>query len=134
MAAMVGNTTTISVSDGVSSAYSAVPNAFSITVPSPEYQTTEATNLDSNGVRQHISALKEPGEFSFKFRYLEAQLDRALDWRGVSLNYKVAFPDGSHIVTPGLCTKVEMGEVTPDGVMECTASVKATDIGTFTVA
>jgi hypothetical protein len=134
MAAMIGNTTTIQVSDGASAAYSSVPNAFAITVPAPEFQTVEATNLDSGGVRQHISALKEPGEFSFKFRYNETQLDRSLDWRGTALNYKVIFPDSSHLITPGLCTKIEMGEVTPDGVMECTASVKATDIGTLTVA
>lgn len=132
----IGYNTQILVDDGASNAYVAFPDAFAYSHPAPEWGTVEATNLDaSNRYRQYLATMKEPGEASFKQRYTEDYLDRLVDlWDGANHNWKAIFPDGTYGIYPGILTKIELGEITPDAVMEMTVSIKVTGPVVYTTA
>lgn len=131
----IGHSTTIACSDGVSAAYQTFADAFAITFPSMEYEQVEATNLDSpNRIKEYLNGLCEPGDFGFSQRYSEAYLDRLLDLRGATHNWKITLPDGSHAVVSGVVTKVELGEITGGGVMDMKVTIKARGDIVFTVA
>lgn len=129
----IGSGTQLLVDDGVSNAYVAIADAFSISLPWAEHQQVECTNLDSGGVVQRINGLIDPGTGSFKCRYTEAALDRMVDLLGVAHNFKIINPGSSTYVVNCRATKTELGEITPEGVQDFTMSLQGLAEGVFTV-
>lgn len=78
-------------SDG--SAYTEIPECRGIPVPTKTQEYPEVTSLDStNGYREFIAGLKDPGELSFEANYTEAGMTLIEGLDGVLAYVRVTFP------------------------------------------
>lgn len=117
----------------------AVGSLLSIGSISVETEERDITTLDSpNGAKEYEQGTKNAGDVDFKI-LLKKGTDKAsvtkitaLIAAGTTESWEVEWPDGSKFAFNGYVKSYEAGELTPDGNVEFTATIKVSGLPTFT--
>lgn len=113
-----------------------VAEVVSITPPAMSRTSVEATHLKSpNGWQQFIAGIKDGGEASFTLNWQPAANDvMATAFNAEAGNYRITFPNGVNLRWAGFFLNYTMPELTVDGVMQATVTVKVTGAATLHAA
>lgn len=135
-AADIGYNTRFGIEGLTPGTYVNVAEVVSIAPPNVTRDTVEATHLQSpNSWKEYIAGLKDAGEASFTLNYVpsatEAMLAAFDAERG---NYQITFPNGVMLRFAGIFTSYSRGELTPEGKMEASVTIKATGAVTMHAA
>ena len=135
MAAMTGYNTTVQL-DNASGVLTTLGDVKSITALPLSVGTVETTTLTStSGYREYIGTLSGLGECSLTVNFdpLNATdvLVRAAVTDRVARTLKITFPDSSYQQAEVIVTGWEIGDVTPDGLMEATMTVQGTGVPSY---
>lgn len=106
---MLADGTVMSINDGASSAYVAIPGVLTITPPNAVLKKYDATALDSPAGTDVMApgTRAAPGELKFTMFYLAAQDARLKGLRGTAKNIKLVYPDTEEKVFAGWVESVE---------------------------
>lgn len=115
--------------------YAYVAEVTSITPPSLSRDTVDATHLESpDGAKEYIAGLIDTGEASISINYAPSASDVLMaSFNAPKDNFRILFPGGAVALNfAGIVTGYEIGELTPDGKMTATFTVKPTGKPTIT--
>ena len=124
------------IKDGAT--YDYVAEVTSITPPGMSRDTVDVTHLESpDKFKEYIAGLADGGDASISLNYKPAASDALVAaFIAETGDFRVLFPDGDTFLDfAGIVTEWSPGELTSDGAMSCTFSVKATGpvtLGTVT--
>lgn len=94
--AVIGVTASLTVTDGASSAASAIPGIRMMTGPKVDAPKIEALTLDiSDGHKKYVPGLRDPGDFSFECEYTAALLVRLHALVNVQKNWVMTGPSSA---------------------------------------
>ena len=125
MTAMIGLTTTLGIYNG--STYTNVIEVTAITPPQYSRDAVETTHLlSTNGYRTFIGGLKDGGSVSFDINWDPSNSDVVIAALEAATNgqFKITFPDATTCVFGGVVTGYQLGQVTPDGKLTASATIK----------
>lgn len=113
-----------------------VAEVVSITPPGMTRDAVDATHLKSAGAwRQFIAGLKDAGEASLTLNWVAAANDTLLTaFNAETGNYQITFPNGVMMRFAGFFTAYTPPELTADGKMEASVTVKVTGAPTLHAA
>ena len=116
--------------------YVAVAEVVGITPPGMTRDAVEVTHLASaNEWKQFIAGLKDAGEASFTLNFVASATDTVLAaFEAKTGNYQITFPNGVMMRFSGFFTAYSPPEMTPEGKMEASASIKVTGAPTLHAA
>lgn len=134
--ANIGYDSTFGIEGATPGTYVAVAEVVSITPPGMTRDAVEATHLKSpDGWKEFIAGLKEAGEASLTLNFVPSATDALFTaFTADSGKYEITFPNGVQMRFGGFFTAYNPPELTPDGKMEASATIKATSKPTLHAA
>lgn len=108
----------------------------SITPPEMTTDTLETTALDSpDGTEEIIPTIHRNGEASIAFNF-DPDDDKQKAFNEdrknrVKRNYRIVFPDGSFYQFAAYVVGFAIGDITPDGLLTATVTLRATGSSSF---
>jgi predicted secreted protein len=114
---------------GSGSTYVYVAEVDSITPPSLSRDTVEVTHLESDdGFKEFIAGLADAGEASISIHYVPALSDALMTaFLAPVDDFRILFPSGTLALDfKGIVTGYAIGDLTAEGEMTATFTVKAT--------
>lgn len=127
-AAALGNRARFGIK-GAGATYVYVAEVSAISPPSWSRDTVEVTHLESpDGFKEFIAGLADGGEASITLNYVPAASDALLTaFLAPVDDFRILFPSATVALDfAGIVTGYEIGELTPEGEMTATFTVKAT--------
>ena len=108
--------------------YVAVAEVVSIVPPGMTREAVDATHLDSpDSYREFIAGLKETGEATITLNFVPSATDAIVTaFEAATGKYQIKFPNGVKMRFSGFFTAYNPPELTPGGIMQATATIKAT--------
>lgn len=124
------------IEGGTPGTYVAVAEVTAITPPGMTRDAVEVTHLkSSNRYKEFIPGLKDGGEASITLNYDPSATDALVTaFEAEAGNYQITFPDGIRMQFAGFFTAYTIGELTPNGQMTASATMKVTGKATFAAA
>jgi len=126
-AADIGYNSAFGIEGSTPGTYVAIAEVVSITPPGVTREAIEATHLKSpEAFKEFIAGLKEAGEASITLNFVPSATDvvyTAFD--AESGKYQITFPNGVMMRFGGFFTAYSPPQLTPDGKMEASATIKA---------
>lgn len=121
---------------GTGDTYTDIANITSITPPESTLDTADATTLDSpDGREQIVPTILRNGEATLTVNFDPedtAQTQFRTDMESRTKNtYRIVFPDDSHYQFEAYVTGFNIGDITPDGLLSATVTLRATGKPTF---
>ena len=127
-AADIGYDSAFGIEGETAGTYVAVAEVVGITPPGVSRDAVDATHLKSpDAYKEFIAGLKESGEASITLNFVPSSTDAlytAFDAK--TGNYEITFPNGVMMRFSGFFTAYNPPELTAEGKMEATATIKAT--------
>lgn len=127
-AADIGYDSSFGVEGSTAGTYVDIAEVVSITPPGVTREAVEATHLKSpDAYKEFIAGLKEAGEASITLNFVPAASDAVFTaFDADSGKYQITFPNGVMLRFDGFFTAYNPPELTSEGKMEATATIKAT--------
>lgn len=127
--AAIGYDTAFGIEGGTPGTYVDLAEVKAISPPGYTRDAVDVTHLKSdNGYMEYIGGMIEAGEATITLNYIPAASASDplfTDFETGSGNYQITFPSGIRMQFAGIVVGWEPGEVSPSGVMEVTATFKA---------
>ena len=135
-AANIGHGALFGIEGVTPGTYVTVAEVVSITPPGMTRDSVEATHLTSpDKWKEFIAGLKDAGEASFTMNFVPSATDAVyLAFNADSGKYQITFPNGVMMRFAGFFTGYTPPELTPDGKMEASATIKPTGAPTLHAA
>lgn len=116
--------------------YTKLAEVVAITPPGMTRETVEVTHLESaDEWKQYIAGLKDAGEASITLNFVPSATDSLLAaFNAKTGKYQITFPNSIRLQFSGFFTAYNPPELTPGGVMQATATIKATGAVTMLAA
>lgn len=116
--------------------YTKLAEVVAITPPGMTRDTVEVTHLESaDEWKQYIAGLKDAGEASITLNFVPSATDSLLAaFNAKTGKYQITFPNSIRLQFSGFFTAYNPPELTPGGVMQATAKIKATGAVTMLAA
>lgn len=125
--ARIGLTSTFHIgNDADPIVYTKVGEVTNIKPPGYTRQQTDATHLESpDGFMEYINGLKDSSEASIGINWVPSATDVLLAaFDAEAGNFKIVTPNAIEIVFGGVITGYEPGEITPEGKLTATLTIK----------
>lgn len=124
----IGYNASFGIEGSTAGTYVDVAEVVSITPPGVTREAVEATHLKSpDRYKEFIAGLKETGEASITLNFVPAASDDVFTaFEAEEGKYQITFPNGVMLRFDGFFTAYNPPELTPEGKMEATATIKAT--------
>ncbi len=118
--------------------YPEVAEVISITPPGLSRETIDVTHLNSDDLtKEFIGSLKEAGEAVVEVNYVPSASDpllAAFSANGGAGEFKIIYPKGDFAMTfKGIITGYEQGDITVDGKLAATLTIKCSGAPTIAV-
>ena len=122
----IGYNSAFGIEGATPGTYVAVAEVVSITPPGMTRDAIEATHLKSpEEFKEFIAGLKDGGEASITVNFIPAATDALYTaFEAKSGKYQITFPNGVMMRFAGFFTGYTPPELTPDGKMEASATIK----------
>lgn len=133
----IGYDASFGIEGATAGTFVAVAEIVAITPPGLTRGAVEATHLKSPGrTKEFIPGLFETGEASFTLNFEPDVYDTILDEAALvdGGNYRITFPDTSTLTFEGFFTGLTPPELTGEGKMEATATIKPKGVVTYAPA
>ncbi len=126
-AAKTGYGSLFGIEGGTPGTYVDVGEVTSITPPSRTRETVDATQLNSpDGTEEVIAGLLRTGEARIAMNLVPSATHvLADDFDNTTGNYQITFPNGVRMQFTGIPIGLEYGDLTPEGRMTVSFSIKA---------
>lgn len=125
--AAIGFGSTFGIGDGADpETFTTVAEVVSITPPSLTRGSEEATHLESpDDYKEYIALLFDTGDASITFNFEPSETDVIYTaFHDDGGNFEITFPNGVAMRFTGFFTEYGQPELTPEGKMEATATIK----------
>lgn len=133
--ASIGYGAVFAIESATPDTYVNVAEVVSVTPPALKRGYEDATHIASdNRIKEFIPGLFEYGEAQLTLNFTSAQFDTLLTAAKSTTGgkYRITLPDTSTIVFEGFFTGLTPPELTAEGKMEATASIRPKGAVTFT--
>lgn len=134
--ANIGWGASFGIEGGTPGTYVKLAEVKAITPPGATRNTVDATHLESpDKWMEYIAGMKDTGEASITLNYVPSATDALFAaFNDETGNYEVTFPNGVMLRFGGIVTGWTPPELTPEGVMEATITIKPTGAPTLHAA
>ena len=125
--AAIGYGAVFAIESATPDTYVTVAEVVSVSPPALSRGSVEATHIASpSRTKEYIGGLFDHGEASFVFNFTSAQYNTLLTAAAVVAGgkYRITLPDTSTIIFEGFFTGLTAPELTAEGKMEATATIK----------
>ena len=124
----IGYNAAFGVEGETAETYVDIAEVVSITPPGVTREAVEATHLKSpDRYKEFIAGLKEAGEASLTLNFVPSASDAVFEaFDAASGKYQITFPNGVMMRFDGFFTAYNPPELTAEGKMEASATIKAT--------
>jgi hypothetical protein len=124
----IGYDSTFGIESATPDSYTVVAEVVGITPPGMTRGSVEATHLKSpDRYKEFIPGLFEAGETQLTLNYTTAAAYETLATAAAATdggNYQITFPDGATLTFAGFFTALTPPELTPEGKLEGSATIK----------
>lgn len=129
----IGYGASFGIEGSTAGTYVDVAEVVAITPPGMTREAVDATHLEStDGYREFIGGLKETGEASITLNFVPSATDALVTaFEAATGSYQITFPNGVKLQFDGFFTAYNPPELTPGGIMQATATIKATGKATL---
>ena len=125
--AAIGYGSEFAIGDGADpEVFTKVAEVTAITPPGMTRDAEEVTHLESpNEYKEFVAALFDTGDVSITFNFVPSASDTIFTaMHAEEGNYQITFPNGIRMQFTGFFTGYETPELTPNGNMSATATIK----------
>lgn len=126
--ATIGWNAKFGIEGSTAGTYVDLAEVISITPPGMTRNTVDATHLQSpDGWMEYIAGLKDTGEASITLNFVPSATDALYAaFEDESGAYQITFPNGVMFRFSGFFTGYTPSDITPEGKLEVTATIKPT--------
>lgn len=125
--AAIGYDAEFAIGDGADpEVFTKVAEVVALTPPGMTRDFQDATHLESpDKYREYVASLVDTGDVSITFNFVPSASDTIFAaFHAAAGNYQITFPNGVMLRFTGVFSGYEMPEMTPEGVMQATATIK----------